>query len=185
MVPLSALTFRCTRCEWPFALSAPALAAAPAFPATTVAVANPYATPVAAAITANGATIASVTVSGASAGTTAGTYVIPVGGTISCSYTVATPTWTWALPQTSASVSAGGTSLAFAPTGTNVAFTAGQVLIVDPAGTSDVVTVTGSPTATSVPVGSLNSAHGSGVSVTVAQLAPYLSTVEAVPQTSY
>lgn len=185
VVPLSALTFRCSRCEWPFALSAPSLAAAPAFPATTVAVANPYATPVAAAIAANGATIAGVSISGTSAGTTAGTYVIPAGGTISCSYSVAVPTWTWALPVTSASASAGGTSLTFAPAGTNAAFTAGQVLIVDPSGTSDVVTVTGTPTATSVPVNSLNSAHNSGVSVTVAQLAPYLSSVEAVPQTTY
>jgi hypothetical protein len=185
MVPVSALNFRCSRCEWTFTLSAPSLAAAPAFPATTVAVANPYATPVAAAISANGATITNVSVSGATAGTAAGTYVIPVGGTISCTYTVATPTWTWALPVTSASASAGGTSLTFAPTGTNTPFAIGQVLIVDPSGTSDVVTVNGAPTSTSVPVNSLNSAHNSGVSVTVASLAPYLSSVEAVPQTAY
>lgn len=185
MVPVAALNFRCSRCEWTFALAAPSLSAAPAFPATTVAVANPYATPVAAAIAANGATITNVSVSGATAGTGAGTYVIPAGGTISCTYTVATPTWTWALPVTSASASAGGTSLTFAPTGTNAAFAQGQVLIVDPAGTSDVVTVSGTPTATSVPVNSLNSAHNSGVSVTVASLTPALSSVEAVPATAY
>lgn len=186
MVPLSALTFRCSRCEWQFALSAPTLAAAPAFPATTVAVTNPYPTPVAATITLNGATIASFTINGTAAGAiTAGVYVLPVGGVFVATYSVASPTWAWALPVTSASAAAGGTALTFAPTGTNTAFAVGQVLIVDPSGTSDVVTVNGSPTATSVPVNSLNSAHNSGVSVTVAQLAPYLSSVEAVPQTSY
>ena len=183
--PYGALTFRCLRCEWPSTLAAPSLSAAPAFPATTVAVANPYATPVAAVIAANGATITNVSVSGTTAGTGAGTYLIPVGGSISATYTVATPTWTWALPVTSASTSAGGSALTFAPTGTNVAFAQGQVLIVDPAGTSDVVVVNGTPTATSVPVNSLNSAHGSGVSVAVAALAPALSGVEAVPLTAY
>jgi hypothetical protein len=183
-IPYGALTFRCAGCEWPFTLSAPSVSS-PAVPATTVAAANGTGTVVAVTITANGATISGVTVSGVTAGTAAGTYLVPAGGTISIAYTVATPTWAWALPQTSASVSAGGTALTFAPTGTNVAFAQGQVLIVDPSGTSDVVTVNGTPTATSVPAGSLNSAHGSGVSVAVAQLAPALSGVEAVPATSY
>ena len=183
--PYAALTWRCERCEWPFTLAAPSLSAAPAFPATTVAVANPYATPIAAAIAANGATITNVSVSGVTAGTTAGTYLIPVGGTISATFTVATPTWTWALPVTSASTSAGGTALTFAPTGTNVAFAQGQVLIIDPAGTSDVVTVNGTPTATSVPVTPLNSAHGSGKSVTVASLTTALTGVENVPLTAF
>ena len=181
MVPYAALVFRCTRCEWLFALSAPAVAS-PAVPATTVAATNSTGTVV--AVTISGGTLTAVTVNGTQAGTTAGTYLVPVAGTISVTYSVA-PTWAWALPQTSASVVAGGTALTFAPTGTNTAYALGQVLIVDPSGTSDVVTVTGSPTATSVPVNSLNAAHNSGVSVTVAQLAPYLSTVEAVPQTSY
>jgi hypothetical protein len=183
MVPVAALTFRCNRCEWPFTLAAPALAAAPAFPAATVAVTNPYATPVAAAITANGATITNVSVNAVTAGTAAGTYVIPAGGTISCAYTVATPTWTWALPAISAGVAAGGTALPFASGGTS--FAQGQVLIVDPSGTSDVVVVTGTPTATSVPVNALNSAHLSGVQVTVAQVAPAHSSVQVVPQASY
>jgi hypothetical protein len=187
MIPLGALEFLCVRCEWPFTLAAPSLSAAPAFPATTVAVANPYATPIAAAIAANGATITNVSVSGTTAGTGAGTYIVPVGGTISAAYTVATPTWTWALPAISAGVSAGGTALTFAPTGTNVAFAQNQVLIIDPAGTSDVVTVNGTPTATSVPVGSLNSAHLSAVLVAVAALSPALSGtgLENVPKTSY
>jgi hypothetical protein len=187
MIPYGALTFRCARCEWPFTLAAPPLSAAPAFPATTVAVANPYATPIAAAIAANGATITNVSVSGSTAGTTAGTYLVPVGGSISAAYTVATPTWTWALPVISAGVSAGGTALTFAPTGTNAAFALGQVLIVDPSGTSDVVVVNGAPTATSVPVNSLNSAHLTGVSVTVAALTPALAGagLENVPATAY
>jgi hypothetical protein len=90
-----------------------------------------------------------------------------------------------ALPVTSGGVSAGGTSLPFAQGGT--AFAAGQVLIVDPAGASDVVTVNGTPTATSVPVTALNSAHASGKSVTVAQVSPALSGagLENVPATAY
>src|ERR1035441_4206166 len=71
--PYGALTFRCSRCEWPFTVAAPVLSAAPAFPATTVAVANPYATPIAAAIAANGATITNISVSGVTAGPAAGT----------------------------------------------------------------------------------------------------------------
>ena len=185
--PYAALTWRCLRCEWPFTLAAPSLSAAPAFPATTVVVTNPYATVIAATITLNGATVTAFNVNGASAGTTAGAYLIPVGGTFSATFTGGPPTWAWALPVTSASSSAGGTALTFAPTGTNVAFTIGQVLIVDPAGTSDVVTVNGTATATSVPVTALNSSHGSGKSVTVAQLTPALSGagLENVPATAF
>jgi hypothetical protein len=185
-VPLAALEFRCSRCEWAFNLAAPVLSAAPAFPLTTVTVTNPYPTPIAAAITLNGATVASFSINGAAAGAvTAGTYIIPAGGTFTPAYTVASPTWTWALPVTSATVTAGGTALTFAPTGTNVAFAREQVLIVDPSGASDVVKVNGTATATSVPVNSLNLAHNSGVSVTVAVLTPALSSVEAVPQTTF
>jgi len=186
-IPIGALTFRCTRCEWPFVLAAPSLSAAPAFPLTTVVVTNPYPTVIAATITLNGATITGFYVNGVSAGTTAGAYLIPAGGTFSATYTTASPTWAWALPATSASVVAGGTALTFAPTGTSVAFALGQVLIVDPAGTSDVVTVNGTPTATSVPVNSLNSAHNSAVLVAVAALTPAFSGtgLENVPKTSY
>lgn len=190
MIPYAALTFRCSRCEWPFALAAPSLSAAPAFPATsagTITVANPYATPVAATITLNAATVTGFFIGGVNVGTTAGVYLIPVGGVFYATYTSGPPTWAWALPAISASVVAGGTALTFAPTGTNVAFAKGQVLIVDPAGTSDVVTVNGTPTATSVPVNSLNSAHNSAVLVAVASLAPALSGtgLEGVPHTSY
>jgi hypothetical protein len=180
-VPAAALTFRCVRCEWLFNLAAPTVSS-PAVPATTVAATNSTGTVVAVTIT--GGTLTSVVVNGSQAGTTAGTYLVPVGGTISITYSVA-PTWAWALPAISASVTAGGTALTFAPTGTNVAFTAEQVLIVDPAGTSDVVVATGTPTATSVPVNSLNSAHNSAVLVAVAQASPALSGEQTVPATAY
>lgn len=182
-IPLAALTFRCSRCEWPMTLAAPSVSS-PAVPATTVAATNTTGTVV--AVTISGGTLTSVVVNGTQAGTTAGTYLVPIAGTISITYSVA-PTWTWALPQTSAGVSAGGAALTFAPTGTNVAFAQGQVLIVDPSGTSDVVTVSGTPTATSVPVNSLNSAHNSAVSVTVAAITPALAGpgLENVPQTAF
>lgn len=179
MVPLAALTFRCSRCEWPFTLSAPAVSS-PAVPATTVAAPNGTGTVVAVTVTAG--TLTAVTVNGTQAGTADGTYLVPVGGSIAVTYTVA-PTWAWALPVTSAAVTEGGTALPFTAGGT--AFTAGQVLVVDPSGTPDVVTVAGSPTATNVPVNSLNAAHASGVAVAVlAPLTPALG-VEAVPQTTY
>ncbi len=180
-IPLAALTFRCTRCEWPMTLAAPTVSS-PAVPATTVPAANGTGTVVAVTIT--GGTLSSVVVNGTQAGTTAGTYLVPVAGTISITYSVA-PSWAWALPQTNGPVTAGGTALPFAAGGTS--FAQGQVLIVDPSGTSDVVTVSGTPTGTSVPVGALNSAHGSGVSVTVASVTPALSGagLENVPQTAY
>jgi len=178
---LNGTIFRCARCEWKFTLAA-ATVASPAVPLTTVPVTN--STGAVVAVTISGGTLTFVFVSGAQAGTTAGTYLVPAGGTISVTYSAA-PTWAWALPATSASAVAGGTALTFAPTGTNVAFAQGQVLIVDPAGTSDVVTVSGIPTATSVPVSSLNAAHNSAVLVTVAQVAPAHSSVQVVPATAY
>jgi hypothetical protein len=180
-VPLAALEFRCSRCEWAFNLAA-ATVSSPAVPLTTVPATNTTGTVV--AVTISAGTLTSVVVNGVQAGTTAGTYLVPVGGTISITYSVA-PTWVWALPATSAAVTAGGQALTFAPTGTNVAFTAEQVLIVDPSGTSDVVKVTSGATATSVPVNSLNLAHNSGVSVSAAVLSPALSSVESVPQTAF
>lgn len=129
---------------------------------------------------------ANPTTSGAnppSANTTFGTMTVPAGGTVTLTYAGSAPTWTWALPTTNSNVSAAGTALPFASGGT--AFALNQVLIVDPSGTSDVVVVNGTPTATSVPVNSLNSAHNSGVSVTVAQVAPTHSSVQEVPETSY
>lgn len=69
--------------------------ATPAVPATTVTAPNNNSFPVQVVIGANGATISAVTVNGSAVGAAAGTYVVPAGGTISISYTVATPTWVW------------------------------------------------------------------------------------------
>lgn len=67
----------------------------PAVPATTVTAANTNAFPVAVTVAANGATITAITVNGVASGLIVGTVVVPAGGTVSISYTVATPTWTW------------------------------------------------------------------------------------------
>ena len=45
---------------------------------------------------ANGATITAITVNTVASGLTVGTVVVPIGGTVSISYTVATPIWVWA-----------------------------------------------------------------------------------------
>lgn len=66
--------------------------ATPAFPLSTVPVTNTYNVPVYVTIT--GGTLTNVLVNGVSAGTTAGTYPVPAGGTISVTYSVA-PTWNW------------------------------------------------------------------------------------------
>jgi hypothetical protein len=182
-VDLNGTVFRCGRCEWKFSLTA-ATVSSPAVPssgtATTNLVTNSTGTVVAVTIT--GGTLTFVYVNGVQAGTTAATYLVPVAGTISITYSVA-PTWTWALPAISSGVSAGGTALPFASGGT--AFAANQVLIVDPSGTSDVVVVTGTPGGTSVPVNALNSTHLTGVLVTVAKVAPTHPSVQVVPATSY
>jgi hypothetical protein len=177
--PFAPLTFRCLRCEWPFTLAA-ATVASPAVPATTVPVTNSTGTVVAVTIT--GGTLTSVVVNGVQAGTTAATYLIPVAATISITFSAA-PTWAWALPAISAGVSANGAAIPLTAGGT--AFAQGQVLIIDAAGTPDVVVVTGTPTGTSVPVGGMELAHLSGVLVSVAQLTPALSSTEAVPATAY
>ena len=183
MIPLAALQFRCARCEWPFTLAAPAVTA-PAVPtsgtASTNLVTNTTGTVV--DVNVSGGTVTHIYVSGSDTGQTSGHVYVPVGGTVSITYSAA-PTWTWALPVTSAGVSAGGTALPFTAHGDQ--FALGQVLVVDPSGTSDVLVVNGTPTGTSLPVNALNSAHNSGVPVAVAAVAPALSGVQAVPQTTY
>src|ERR1700722_10897079 len=124
MIPLAALVFRCARCEWPMTLSAPSVSS-PAVPLSTMAVTNTTGTVV--AVTISSGTLTFVYVNSVQAGTTDGTYLVPVAGTISITYSVA-PTWAWALPQISAGVSAGGAALTFAPTGTNAGFALNQVL---------------------------------------------------------
>ena len=79
---------------------------APAVPATTVGIQNPFGLAALVTIAANGATIASVSTAPNTGGTGgAGTYTqilsgagqvtVPPGGWIKMSYTVATPTWAW------------------------------------------------------------------------------------------
>ena len=90
----------------------PALTA-PTFPATGVPVTNPSTTAVTVVISANGATITNVSVGGVTVGAGAGTYTLPGLTSISCAYTVATPTWTWAVPVTFlAALNANGTPVA-------------------------------------------------------------------------
>lgn len=182
MVPDASLVFRCSRCEWPFTLAAATVTVPTASPVSGTVYANSSGTVVAATI-GNASGVTAINVNGASTGQTSGTVLIPVAGTISVAWATTQPTMAWALPTISAGVSVGGSSLPFTAWGT--AFAYGQVLIVDPAGTSDVVAVNGTPSGTAVPVTTLNAAHGSGVYVTVAQASPVLSGVEGVPQTSY
>lgn len=67
----------------------------PAVPASTVAASNTSGQWLAVAIT--GGTLTSVVINGTQAGTTAGSYSLPPGGTISITYSVA-PTWAWTDP---------------------------------------------------------------------------------------
>lgn len=69
--------------------------AQPAVPATGVAQQNVNQFPVQVVISANGATITNVSVNGVTVGTAAGTYTVPANGSISITYSVATPTWVW------------------------------------------------------------------------------------------
>ncbi|HEY5989174.1 MAG TPA: hypothetical protein VIV12_22755 [Streptosporangiaceae bacterium] len=59
--------------------------------ATGVAVANPNPVPV--SVTISGGTVTGISISGVSTGQTSGTFTVPVGGTISVTYSVA-PTFT-------------------------------------------------------------------------------------------
>jgi hypothetical protein len=65
---------------------------APAVPASTVALPNPF--PFACLVAVRGGTVTGVAVDGTTIGTVAGTFVVPSGSTITLTYSVA-PTWTW------------------------------------------------------------------------------------------
>jgi hypothetical protein len=67
----------------------------PAVPASTVAQVN--ATGQYVVVTITGGTLTFVFVNGVQVGTTAGSYAVPPGGTISITYSVA-PTWAWTNP---------------------------------------------------------------------------------------
>jgi hypothetical protein len=69
---------------------------------------------------------------------------------------------------TSASVTAGGLALTFASGGT--VFTLGSTLWISDTTLSEVVVVSGTPSATNVPISALTNAHGSGKTVTIAAL---------------
>lgn len=71
--------------------STPAIAT-PGFPASNTPVTNTTGFPV--RVTVTGGTLTQVLVNGVQVGTTAGTYGVPIGGTIAVVYTVA-PTWNW------------------------------------------------------------------------------------------
>ena len=72
----------------------PALAvAAPAVPASTVTATNTNAFPV--SVTVTGGTVTVISVGGVASGLTSGIVVVPAGGTVAITYSVA-PTWTWA-----------------------------------------------------------------------------------------
>lgn len=67
----------------------------PAVPATTVPVTNSSAFAMDVYVGTNGATIASVKIDGVTTGSIAGHFRLRSGSTITLTYTVATPTWTW------------------------------------------------------------------------------------------
>jgi hypothetical protein len=70
----------------------------PAVPATTVAAVNGADRAQQVVITAGSSVMTNVSVNGATAGTGAGTYTVPAGGSIVMTYTVASPTWAWSVP---------------------------------------------------------------------------------------
>lgn len=70
-------------------------ASKPAVPATTVPVTNTSDFAMMVYVNANGATIASIKVDGVVTGIIAGPVRVRSGSTITLTYTVATPTWTW------------------------------------------------------------------------------------------
>lgn len=70
----------------------PANVAAPAVPASTVALTSPFGLD--ARVYVNGGTVTAVALDGVATGQIAGAFIVPAGGTITLTYTVA-PTWTW------------------------------------------------------------------------------------------
>lgn len=181
-------TFRCGGCEWYWSLGEPTIVA-PGVPASTVTATNTTGTVVAVAISANGATITSVNVNTIQVGTTAGTYLVPINGTIAITYSVATPTWTWALPVTNAAIAQGATAIPVASGGTQL--TVGSAIMIDTGINTEVVTVASGATGTSVPVtngdwpagSGFVKAHNSGVTFGNLAMVPTFSNVgqDAVP----
>lgn len=101
---------------------------APAIPASTVAQVNTTEENVLVVIT--GGTMTNVSVNGVTAGAGAGTYLVPTGGSITMTYSVA-PTWTWTTVVANPAVPASTVALAN-PTGqwVNVAISGGTLTFV-------------------------------------------------------
>jgi hypothetical protein len=72
----------------------PGVVVAPAVPATTVALPNPF--PFDATVYVNGGTVSAVTIDGFAPGPVSGPFMLPFGKEIVLTYTVA-PTWVWYL----------------------------------------------------------------------------------------
>jgi hypothetical protein len=81
--------------------------------------------------------------------------------------------------STNAATTTASAALPFASGGTQ--FSLGGVLFVSDTTLSEIVIVSGAPTAISVPVSGFSNNHGSGVAVSVAVAAPALPGVQAVP----
>jgi hypothetical protein len=73
----------------------------PVIPASTVAVTNPF--PYQMAITLTGGTVTAVRINGVTKGATSGYFQLPVGGSISLTYSSAS-TWTWLTAATSSGI---------------------------------------------------------------------------------
>lgn len=169
------VTSKCGGCEWTFTLGTPTINT-PAVPASTVTAANASGSIVAVTIT--GGTLTQVKVNAVQVGTTAGTYLVPVGGTISITYTVA-PAWAWALPVTSGAMAVGAVSLPVASGGTNAV--AGQLLLGDAGTGSEVFLVGSGSTGTSIVISPSAKAHGGGISFGNVVLTPANLTAQRVP----
>ena len=167
--------YSCNGCEWAFTIGTPTVNA-PAVPGNGVAATNTTGSIVQVVI--SGGTLTAVVVNGVTVGTVAGTYLVPIGGTISITYSVA-PTWTWALPVTNGAMVAGATAVPVANTGTNVPVVVGQTLFID--GTApEILTVVAGSTATSIAVQPSVLAHNSAVAFGNMLLTPTLG-VQKVP----
>ena len=105
-------------------------ATAPSVPATTVAQTNPYG--VAMIVTVTGGTVTVIAVNGVTTGLTSGAFMVPSGGTITLTYSIA-PTWTWtqfsayaAAPAASGTVTGPDVYGASAVVGTAATFSRGD-----------------------------------------------------------
>ena len=149
MVNVNGTLYRCSGCEWQFTPGLVTVGAAPGVPASGTATTNQVTNTKGSVVivTLSAFTLTFVYVNGVQVGTTNAAYAVPAGGRISVTYSVA-GTWTWVLPVSNGSVSAGALALPIAAGG--AAFTAGEQLYVSDAALSEIVTVGPGSTATSI-----------------------------------